>query len=533
MLKNISFHNVQRGVSALLIALFLIGVVFYQAPTQVAAQDGQNLPFDSLQLGVVTGPQGVVFNFLGNAGDAIEIQTAGLNNFAPVIILQGPDRAVLAQEINAGSTDDATLSATLPSTGIYFIVVTGVNNTVGQFTILLTRGLPPGFPLTPNGITEGIAAPTIPQIYYDLPLDQINNTRVEVRSQTLGYSPQITVFGSDGTVIALIGGNRALSGALEFGPGTEILKVLVAIGEFQNQANFQVLWTLVNPNEGSPIITPEPGQPTGSTTTGGCQITPNSSNPVNVRAGGSTDHPQVGVLQANQSAAATGISALNGGWFEIQLSNGVVGWVASFVVTTSGNCSGLPTKSFPPAPTGGTGPTGPTNTPGGPTSTPTVTPTQGIGPTSTATATLGQGQPTLAPTATATATTAVQIAPPDQQQIFFELDISGSPSQRSVTVSDVISYPNGDTADRVRYEVTGFSSVVFSARVLVTVTCSGPGAENARIASNFGRTPNQPCVGYSRTFTHTNDSDFQNHEIWLESGNNAFVTWTLTATLLD
>lgn len=524
MLNKLTTHQAWRAMVALLIVVLLVGVV-YPAPTHVNAQDGQNLPFDALQLGVVQGPQGVTFNFTGQAGDAIKIETAGLNNFAPVIVLQGPDRAVIAQEVNAGRTDTISLSTTLPSSGTFFVVVTGADGTVGQFTILLTRSLPAGFPLSPNGTTDGIVAPTVAQVYYDLPLDAINNTQLEVRSQTLGYSPQITVFGADGTVVALVGGNRAIASSLEFGPGTETLKVLVALGEFTNQANFQVTWTTITPDS-SPVITPEPG----TSGTSACLITPSSSNPVNVRSGGSTNHPQVGVLQANETATATGFSALDGGWFEVQLSNGIVGWVAARVVSTSGNCSTLPTKTFPPAPTnnqnGGQsgGQTGGQASP---------TPTQGI----VVTQEPGGQQPSLTPTPTTQQDqgggTGAQIAPDDQQQITFELNITGSPNERSVTVSDVISYPNGDTADRIRYEITGFSQAVFSAEVLVTVTCSGPGAGDAKIASNFGRTPSQSCSGYSRTMRHTNDSDFQNFEIWLESGSDAYVTWTLTATIIS
>ncbi len=526
MFKKITARALRRSLIVLLIAILISGVV-YQTPSAVQAQDGQNLPFDALQLGVVQGPQGVTFNFVGQAGDAIAIETAGLNNFAPVVVLQGPDRAVIAQEVNAARSDSVTLSATLPTSGTFFIVVTGVDGTVGQFTILLTRGLPEGFPLTPNGVTEGAVDPTLTQVYYDLPLDPANNTRLEVRSQTLGYSPQVTVFGSDGTVIGLISGNRALASSLEFGPGTEILKVMVAIGEFQSPALYQVYWNVIVPDSSTPSNTPEPSSNTSSS--GGCQITPSGINPVNIRSGGSTDHPQVGVLQANETATATGFSALNGGWYEVQLSNGIVGWAASFVVTATGNCSSLPTKTFAPAPSSsgsgssGSGSSGSGSSgSGSPTSTPPSSSTQ------------EPGQPTPTPTTQqGGGGGGGQVAPPDEQQIFFQISANPSPSERTVVVSDVISYPNGDTADRIRYEVTDFSSVVFSANVLVTVTCSGPGASEAKIASNYGRTPSQPCNGYSRTFTHTNDSRYQNHEIWLESGSDAYVTWTLTATVLD
>lgn len=511
-----STHHPKRSLWRIAIALLAVVLLFsiaYQVPTTtVQAQGGQNLPFDAAQLGVVTGPEGVTFTFAGQAGDAVEIEVTGLNNFATLIALQDANGALLAQEPNASRSDVVTLSATLPTSGSYLVVVTGADNTVGQFTILLTRGLPPGAPLTPNGVTEGIVAPTLPQVYYDLPLDGSNNTRLEVRSLTLGYSPQITVFGSDGTTVAILGGDRALAGAFEFGPGTETLKVLVALGDFATQANFQVLWNVITPDSSSSPVATQPA----STGSGSCQVTPEGANPVNIRSGGSTDHPVVGVLQSGQTATATGFSNLNGGWYEIQLLDGTIGWAASFVVITSGDCSSLPIKTFPPAPT---------SQPGA---------TQATATTPAATDPASTQEPGASPT-TATATEATQdpgaqTAPPEDTQYFFELDISGT---RTATVSNQISYPNGDTFDRVRYEVTGFTQVVASAEVLVTVTCSGPGAENAQISDNFARRVPQSCNGYTRTIRHTNDSDFQNFEIWLESGNNAFVTWTVTATVIS
>lgn len=507
MFKHLAKRRWWRSVLTFVTLMIGVGVVSF-TPRGVRAQDGQNLPFDALQLGVVNSPDGTLFNFAGQAGDAVEIEVSGLNNFAPIVLLQGADRAELAREDNASRSDSVSLSATLPASGTFFVVVTGADNTVGQFTILLTRGLPVGFPLIPNGVTEGIVDPAIPQIYYDLPLDGTNNTRLEVRSQTIGYSPQVTVFGADGTVIALITGNRALAAALEFGPGTETLKVLVALGEFTNLANFQVLWTVVTPIQTTPAATQEPADGTS----GACQVSPGGSNLINVRAGGSTDHPRVGVLQVGETAVATGFSALNGGWYEIQLPNGTVGWVSSSVVSTTGNCSALPVKTFAPASTGDNG---------APTETATAAPPEG---------TQEPSDTETSPTPTEEAGGGAQTAIPDNEPRYsFELNFkSTNQADRARTVSDVISYPDGDNADRVRYELTGFDSVTFGATATVTVICSGPGAENAMVRWNWGSAAGVPCSQATRTFTHTVDSDFTNFEIYLASGTNAYVTWTAT-----
>lgn len=71
----------------------------------------------------------------------------------------------------------------------------------------------------------------------------------------------------------------------------------------------------------------------------------------NVRTGDSTSYPQVGALLAGQSAQILGISGTGSGWFYIQLPNGRRGFIASSIVRTTGNISGLARYNPPATPT--------------------------------------------------------------------------------------------------------------------------------------------------------------------------------------
>ena len=96
-----------------------------------------------------------------------------------------------------------------------------------------------------------------------------------------------------------------------------------------------------------------------------------------VRGGPASDYPQIAVLQSGQKLNILGVSA-DGGWYQLLLNDGSLGWVASFApfIETAGNVAAVPIA--PP---------------------PTLTPTNTFTPTYTATVT---PLPTRTPTATIT-----------------------------------------------------------------------------------------------------------------------------------
>ncbi|MCU0512617.1 MAG: hypothetical protein MUE40_08590 [Anaerolineae bacterium] len=88
-------------------------------------------------------------------------------------------------------------------------------------------------------------------------------------------------------------------------------------------------------------------------------------NNANVRSGDDVTYPRVGLLLRDEFAVIVGISSLGTGWYYVELTNGVRGFVAPSVVRTEGNLTGLPPVMPPPRPT---------PLPVTPTFTPTITP---------------------------------------------------------------------------------------------------------------------------------------------------------------
>ena len=93
------------------------------------------------------------------------------------------------------------------------------------------------------------------------------------------------------------------------------------------------------------------------------------------------------------------------------------------------------------------------------------------------------------------------------------------------TLQDVISFPNGDTTDKISFELTGFDSVTNSAKTTIVITCSGVGSENVKI--QFGSGAPRGCnTTYNNNWTNFNYKG--TITIYLDSGSSAFVTWTVT-----
>jgi uncharacterized protein YraI len=505
---------------SLIIAVFTVFLIaLSQMPHPAVAQDGQTLPWGEVVLGQVAGPTGALFNFQAKAGDAATIEVVGIGTFRPAIMVQDLNRAVLAREDNASGGGIVTLNFTVFSDGVYYIQVLGANNTVGQFTILLNRTLPPGIPLTPNVPTEGIVTPTLNTIYYDFNTRPNQNTHLEIRSLTTDYSPVAAVYTASGETLVTLNSKRLIAVSLDFGPATEpdeVLKLALQLGDFTHQATYSILLTYVSTQPTvQPVVTAEPGDQG----TGTCFISTQRQGGVNIRAGGSTDHPGVGQLLPGQSLRATGYNSNNGGWYEVELLTGGRGWVAAFVVEASGNCANLPLKTYgPPA-------TGPSVTPrpgGTGTPTPTGTTSATVSPTGTQDADATSTPPSSTPSPTAT--TPPPTAPPDANyNLSVPLDSSGS-------VSDYVSYPNGDTEDRVFYNVTGMNQNPSlpggQATQRFSVTCSGSGTEYIEFF-NAGQT--YRCGDtWSRTVTF--DSNSGSIQIRAIGGAATYVQWTVVMT---
>jgi hypothetical protein len=159
-----------------------------------------------------------------------------------------------------------------------------------------------------------------------------------------------------------------------------------------------------------------------------------------------------------------------------------------------------------------------------PTRTPTTNFTLTFTPTRTPTPTLNL-QPTL--TFTRTPTPSVPTAPPDNE---FNTPLN-VPLDSSASSTDFVSYPDGDTTDRVRYDVTGLNSNSALpggwARLTITASCFGTGTANINFTTG-GQTFKCGQTIVNRLVT----ADSRTGTIVIEAvgGTNTYVQWVLSGS---
>ena len=236
---------------------------------------------------------------------------------------------------------------------------------------------------------------------------------------------------------------------------------------------------------------------------------------VNLRGGPGTSYAVVGSIPVGGAFTITARDA-SGTWYGGRLPSGQIAWVFSGVVSLTGPCQQLQVL----------GTLAPTATY---TVTPTITGTQSVTPTATYTPTASGTAPTWTPTYTPTAspTTDEQTAPPDP-------DLNGPltiPLDSSASVTDYVSYPNGDRDDRVQYEVTGMSTDPDvsggRAHLLIQATCTGTGTDQVQFyVAGITYGCGQPIVDQEITW----DSRAGLIVITAVGGEGTYVQWTLTGT---
>jgi hypothetical protein len=189
-----------------------------------------------------------------------------------------------------------------------------------------------------------------------------------------------------------------------------------------------------------------------------------------------------------------------------------------------------PTLPFEVTPTQET-PTPPENGEDPPSDTPTLTPTEALTdtvgqPSETATVP-EQPTSTLTPSYTPTTPPAAQIAPEDAR---FNNPLN-IPLDNTVSVLDFVSFPDGDTEDRIRWDITGMNSNASlsggRARLVIAVSCFGNGTQDVEIFTG-GQTYScgQTIVDQEVTF----NSKTGQVTITAVGGQGTYVQWVLTGT---
>ena len=484
----------------------------------VSAQAGV-LVSGSGQIGLLTEQTPLtIYSFNGNVGDQVTVRVFSLTpGMTTSLSVLAPNQQQLAASESDPFTERdgaAVVTARLTSAGAHSVLVGG---TPGDYLITFdSRPLTETQTITPVApVTLSLSALS-PVQTLSFAANPTGASSLSLRTESVDASYAARLYDGEGNLSGVISGLQEACFGIR--AGSETYEVIVETQE--RDLSFDVVVNYRNSPCGSgasgggassnnnttnnvqPVTTPDVVAPEGV-----CLAV--AGGTVNIRSGAGTNFGVVGTLNAGQSITVTGTSGT--GWYAVQ-SQSVQGWIAASVVSVTGACANLPTVGSPQdgnVPDGGQ-PTQPA------VQTPTVTLAGDQQPTAT------QPEP---PTPTATFTEVLeQIAPPDPNySLNVELD-------GTATVSDVVSYPNGDTEDRISYSVTGLNNSVAlpggRARLIITLTCTGTNIEQLQVR---GDGQNSAC-GQNVIDREVNfDSRTGGVQITAIGGTGTYVQWTLTA----
>ncbi|MCE7946805.1 MAG: hypothetical protein DYG88_05185 [Chloroflexi bacterium CFX4] len=474
-----------------------------------------------------------IYAFQGVEGQLIAAQVIGIPPaMKPTLSLLSPSGQPIANSAEQAYlfSTDAQVSARLPQSGLYSLVINDAGGAVGQFILRLAlrgEGTLPVLPAnTPTPVELSAEAPSQA---YRLQADALNPTQLSVTTLD-GALFGVEVLSSSGRSLAQVDGLSEVNVKL---PAAEYFYLILT--RLQPSTGNILIVSISGAGVAAPVVPPPPPiipppptvqAPSGST--GTCQAFANGT--VNVRAGPGTQYATLTQLSAGQSVVITGV---NSNWYAASIPNVGTGWLSGSVVTLQGACGSLPFTPF----TASGGPA--TATPlTALTATPTslvvatATPPTGIEPTATLmgippTATFIPPTETPPPPTATYTVVPVQTAPPDAN---FNSALT-IPLDGTATSSDYVSYPLGDREDRVRFSVSGMNpNTAMSggrARLIIVVTCSGTGTQHVQFTSGT-RT-----VGCGSTIVDrivTADSDTGTVIILATGGEGTYVQWTLTGS---
>lgn len=324
-----------------------------QLPLLTDNQPGTPVVFGEPQLGELSDVQGLYYSFDGNAGDIVAFEALGVGGFSPTVTLIS-ENAELLHSVNGNGSTNLNFSTTLPATGTYNVLIGEANGATGQFTLILSQGSAPAVVLADPSQTPGTVSASAPSMSYQFNTSSDGPTYVEVQSLTDGFAPEVIIAAQTGDVVASITNGRVSTVSFWLAAGGETFDLTVGIGGFLGDGAY-----LITIGEGGGVVSEPDTTDSGDTvdttateepaTDAACTIT-TTHDVVNVRSGGSTNHPVVGSITSADVVPATGFNAANQGWYEITLPDGTVGWISSTVVTATGDCASLPVKNFPAAP---------------------------------------------------------------------------------------------------------------------------------------------------------------------------------------
>jgi uncharacterized protein YraI len=485
--------------------LFILIALLSLTPMVVHGQGG-TLAYGNAATGEISATAPLAFyTFSGNANDRVVGEVTGITpGLSPAISLNNPAQQQIANSggdsSSSGGSPNARVEVLLPANGVYTILVSSLGSTPGQFLIRLNgQQVPASFPLTNAPATVGINGQTSAQSFTFIADPGASSAITLEGDVPFGAS----VVNGNGTLVASLSQTTLPQVSFAVPAGSDTYTVFVyGVGDAQGTISGQLGAPGQSGAPPAPATTEEPSSSTSNqqpVDPNVCTVVPSGAG-TNVRSGPGTDYNVVGQLSSST------VTGYYGDWYAINY-NGTTAWVYSGVVTASGPCNNLPFVDAPPAPQ---------NQPPPPQTTEEAAPqNQNTGSESPP----PQNQPTAVPPQQT-----VQTAPPDNDYRFdVDRDNGG-------TFSQVVSYPDGDTQDKIDVYVNLAQLSPNNARnVNITISCSGPGSEYLAFTRSSRNAQRYTC-GQTISYRYSHPYGTQSYYVFLNGGSGAYVNYTLTAT---
>lgn len=488
------------------------------------------------------------YPFTGTDGDLVTVQVIALTpGFSPSVSLNAPNQQQLA--FNSGdpfSPGVARISLRLPQTGVFTLLVSSNDGTPGDFALRLDgESTPDPTPIDEASPANALLGADSNSVFYSVIGNPDAPLNVTVSTSSSSFAFSVALRSQAGQTLAIVNGSDTSHAILTLPASSMTYEIEARSANMGTEGQISVAVTAVGATPAQSTSEPPPTEeatdeaPDPSTTEeaqpptdGVCRATRSGADSVNARSGPGTDFAVVTSLQPNDPRPVLGINTPSN-WYLLSFPNEVEAWVRGDLFTLSGDCSAVPeVVAF-------SEPEQPSDPPQGQatataTATATSAPPQQGQPSPTPTAShtptvavqQEQATPTFTPSYTPT-TAAAQIAPEDPRfnnDLNIELDTTAS-------VLEFVSFPDGDTEDRVRYDVTGMNQNASlsggRARLVISATCFG---ENIDQIQFFTGGQTYSCGETLVDREVTANSDTGSVVITAIGGEGTYVQWVLTGT---
>ena len=233
--------------------LMLLILSLARPPTGIVqAQGGGVLTYGANTMGSIT-PQAplLLYSFSGSAGDLVRLDAGRLSgDLQPVVDLLAPNRQTLASSRSAtlaSNPQDTTIALILPETGVYSLMVGGLNGSTGDFVLQLQgRPAATATPLIFGQAVQVSLTPSAAPQYFTFIAEECPTTLVVfdlTAGQPYTYPFQAVVRDERGQEVARLRGGEALEDRVTVAPLSGTYEVEVWADEAPQTGTLSLLVT--------------------------------------------------------------------------------------------------------------------------------------------------------------------------------------------------------------------------------------------------------------------------------------------------